>query len=91
MPHITKEYFEGHYALPLFEECAQYLGVDISVWEFASGIEGETVLDDNSNMEYLSVVYSSKNDKRFTLYATFICIDSGEWELQQFGTNQEEL
>lgn len=89
MPHVSKEYFEGHYAQPLFEECAQYLGVDLSLWEFSSGAEGEAELEDGSHMEYLSVVYGSLNDERFTLYAVFICIDYGEWELQQFGTNQE--
>ena len=52
MSHITKEYFEAHPAQPLFEELATYLGVDLSAWGFADGIE---VAEDE--LEYLTVVY----------------------------------
>jgi len=89
MSHIVKEYFEGHPAKELFDEAADCLGVDLSVWEFADGVE---VAEDE--VEYLTVVYSSTNKETlkqaWSLYAAIILNESGEWEMQQFGMSQED-
>jgi hypothetical protein len=91
MSHITKEYFEGHFAFPLFEETAQFLGVDLSCWEFADGVEGETLSESSERVEYLTVVYTSTNLEEFSIASSFVCIDNGEWEMQTFSTNQSDL
>lgn len=88
MSHITKEYFEAHPTQPMFEELATFLGVDLSAWEFADGVE---VRDEE--IEYITVVYypshAEVQDKGFSMYGVFVIDESGEWEVQQFGTNQE--
>lgn len=88
MSHITSDYFEAHLASPLFVEIATYLGIDLGVWEFVDGVE-DTVED----MQYISAVYAPLNfevkDDGYTLYGVFI-LEDGEWQLQQFGTNQDK-
>jgi len=88
MSHITKEFFEGHLTYPMFEELVTFLGVDISAWDFADGIE---VVE--GDLEYITVVYYPLHEdvqgKGFSMYGVFVINESGEWEVQQFGTNQE--
>ena len=88
MSHIENDYFEAHPASPLFVEIATYLGVDLSAWEFADGMEG--TVDD---LRYLNVIYVPTNanvkDKGYTLYGVFI-VEDGEWKVQQFGTNNQD-
>lgn len=88
MSHITKDYFEGHYAYPLFQDTAKFLGVDLKCWVFADGVEGETVNSTSERLEYLTVVYTSINLEEFSIAASFVSIDNGEWEMQTFSTNQ---
>ena len=87
MSHITSDYFEAHPTSPLFVEIATNLGIDLGVWEFSDGMEGDV-----DNLRYLNVIYVPTNtevkDKGYTIYGIFIVVD-GEWILQQFGTNQD--
>lgn len=88
MSHITSDYFEAHPASPLFVEMATYLGIDLGVWEFADGVE-----DIVEGMQYISAVYApshpSVREEGYTLFGVFI-LEDGEWQLQQFGTNQDQ-
>lgn len=88
MSHITSDYFEAHPASPLFVEIATYLGIDLSAWEFTDGVE-----DNVEGMQYITAVYApTRTEVRgegYTLYGVFI-LENGEWQLQQFGTNQDK-
>jgi len=86
---ITKEYFEGHETCPLFEELASYLGVDLSAWEFVTGLSAET----DDDFKYMHVIYAPIHEalegNGWTLYGVFI-VEDGEWKIQQFGTNRDD-
>ncbi len=88
MSHITSEYFEAHLASPLFVDIATYLGIDLGVWKFADGVE-----DNVDGLQCISVVYaptcSEVHGEGYTLFGVFI-LEDGEWQLQQFGTNQDK-
>ena len=84
---INKLYFEAHPTCPMFEELATFLGIDLSAWEFANGME-----DEFEDETYITVVYAPKHtstkDDGFLLTALFVFTD-GEWQIQQFRTDKD--
>ena len=52
---INKEYFEAHTTYPTFTELATFLGVDLTAWEFATGIEDE--IEDETYINFREQIF----------------------------------